>query len=157
MGLGIASLCPAAQVTAVELSDDAMPYLRRNMARYPAYAVQAVRADVLRDAAGFTESYDAIVSNPPYIPAQDIPALMPEVQREPRMALNGGEGDGLTFYRAIAAGWVSKLTSGGMVAVEVGVGQADAVQALWRQAGLTDVRAVRDWGGIERVVAGVRP
>lgn len=152
VGLGIASLCPSATVTAVELSDDALPYLKRNIARYPAYSVKAVHGNVLTDADRF-ETVDAIVSNPPYIPTDDLNTLQREVQHEPRMALDGDK-DGYRFYRAIAKQWVPKIRSGGFAAVEVGIGQAKSVAALFEQHGLTDITIHTDFGGIERVVVG---
>lgn len=153
VGLGIASLCPAAQVTAVELSDTALTFLRENVARYPDYAVTVRQADVLRDFDTFANGWDAIVSNPPYIPSADLAGLMREVQHEPRMALDG-DTDGLRFYRAIAEHWVPKLRDGGVCAVEVGIGQAADVAALFTVAGLKDVCITRDFGGVERVVTG---
>ncbi len=155
VGLGLASLCPDAQVTAVELSEEALPFLQTNIARYPQYAINIVQADVLQDAAQFAQAVDAIVSNPPYIPTADLSGLMREVQHEPRMALDGDK-DGLAFYRVIAEQWVPKLRDGGICAVEVGIGQATEVSALFAQAGLTDIRKIRDLGGVERVVSGVK-
>ena len=155
VGLGIASLCAQACVTAVELSTQAFDYLQDNIARYPALSVEAVSGDVLHDAARFADDYDAIVSNPPYIPTADMDGLMREVHYEPRMALDGSA-DGLRFYRVIADTWSYKLRDGGLCAVEVGVGQARAVADLFTAAGLTDVRAVNDLGGIPRVVCGIR-
>ncbi|MBQ4613256.1 MAG: peptide chain release factor N(5)-glutamine methyltransferase [Clostridia bacterium] len=155
VGLGIASLCDGVQVTAVELSDAALPFLRENVARYPSYAVTVRQADVLAAQDAFEDGWDAIVSNPPYIPSGDLDALMREVQREPRMALDG-DIDGLKFYRAIAQNWCSKLRYGGVCAVEVGIGQAQAVAALFTAVGLTDVGITRDLGGVERVVFGTK-
>ncbi len=156
VGLGVASLCKVPVcVTAVELSEAAFPYLQKNIARYPQYAVRAVKADVLRDAADFTTSYTAILSNPPYIPTGDLPHLMREVQHEPKMALDGAE-NGLRFYRVIADKWIEKLQDGGLCAVEVGVGQAADVAALLKEAGLFDVTIHRDLGGIPRVVMGIK-
>ena len=154
VGLGIARLCPGARVTAVELSQEALPYLRRNAARYPQYALTVKAGDAL-DPGAAEGLFDAVVSNPPYIPAEELEGLMPEVRREPRMALDGG--DGLRFYRGIARIWVSRLRPGGFCAVEVGVGQAADVAALFRAAGLDAITVRRDLGGIERVVAGFRP
>ena len=156
VALGVAALVPAAQVTAVELSEEALVYLRRNTARYPALAVTVRKADILREAAAFPGKYRAILSNPPYIPARELPELMREVRREPAMALDGGE-DGLRFYRSIAVDWVSKLHPGGFCAVEVGMGQAAAVAMLFKQAGLERLEIHRDLAGIERVVAGFLP
>ncbi len=152
VGLGLCSLYPAAQVTAVELSEDALVYLKANVSRYPAYSVEVCRADVLRDDEGFTDKYDLILSNPPYIPASDIPELMQEVHHEPLMALDGG--DGLVFYRKLAADWSRKLLPGGALMAEIGLGQAADVMALWQQAGFREVYALTDLAGIERVIVG---
>lgn len=151
VGLGIASLCPSAVVTEVELSADALPYLRENVMRYPDYAVTVRQADVLADFAAFDGPYDAIVSNPPYIPTADLPALQREVQHEPKMALDG-TADGLAFYRTIAEHWCEKLASNGFVAVEVGIGQAQDVAALFAAQGLENTEVFTDFGGVARVV-----
>lgn len=155
VGLGLASFCPSAQVTAVELSDDALPYLRENIARYPQYAVTVKKADVLQDADAFDGGFDAILSNPPYIPTADLAGLMREVRHEPRMALDG-DADGLIFYRAIAEQWLPRLRDGGICAVEVGIGQAADVAAVFAAAGLIDIRIICDLGGVERVVSGIK-
>lgn len=68
---------------------------------------------------------------------------MREVRREPRMALDGG--DGLVFYRVIARVWAAKLCPGGFCAVEVGAGQAAAVAALFEEVGLTGWKSSRIW------------
>ena len=154
VGLGLASLLPGARVTAVEWSPEAYRYLERNIARYPAYHVEAVRADVLREAGRFGGGWQAILANPPYIPTADLPGLMREVQREPAMALDVGYG--YRFYRVIAREWVPLLAAGGICAVEVGIGQAETVAGMWRSAGLEEVRICRDAAGIPRVVSGRR-
>jgi release factor glutamine methyltransferase len=153
VGLGIASLCPGARVTAVELSDEALVYLRQNAARYPQYRLTAVKADVLTAFDRFEPVYDVIASNPPYIPAADLPGLMPEVRCEPPMALDGG--DGYRFYRVLASRWSRKLLPGGALMAEIGLGQAETVMALWRQAGFSTVYPVSDAAGIERVIVGI--
>ncbi len=155
VGIGIASLVSDITVTAVEKSKQAFTYLEKNIARYPSYAVTAVEGDVLNDYTRFTETYDAIVSNPPYIPAAHLDGLMREVKNEPQMALDGGA-DGLTFYRAICTHWVPKLKAGGLCAVEIGFDQGEQVYRLFGEAGLTDCRVVKDYGGNDRVVLGYR-
>jgi release factor glutamine methyltransferase len=95
-----------------------------------------------------------IVSNPPYIPSRDWEQLMPEVRdHEPRLALDGGD-DGLEAYRRIAVQAVQVLSPDGWLLVEVGIGQASVVSALFRAAGLTDVTQRDDYAGIPRVVTG---
>jgi release factor glutamine methyltransferase len=96
---------------------------------------------------------DLVVSNPPYIPHGDIAALAPEVRDfDPRLALDGGR-DGLAAYRGIAADARRLLAPGGWLAVEIGIGQAEAVSALFAQSGLAiDGASRRDLGGRPRVV-----
>ena len=155
VGLGIASLCPGAVPTCVELSEAAWPYLTENMRRYAALGGRALRLDVLRDPPPAVCCH-ALVSNPPYIPTGDLAGLMREVQHEPRMALDGSA-DGLLFYRAITTRWLSCLLPGGICAVEVGIGQAEEVAALFAAAGLIGVTCIPDLGGILRVVKGQKP
>ena len=150
VGLGVCSLVPDATVTAVELSDDALPYLKENVAAYP-YAVTVRQADVLTDYGDFGGPYDAILSNPPYIPTADLAGLQREVQHEPSMALDGAD-DGLLFYRTIAEHWCDKLAENGFVAVETGIGQAADVAALFAACGLENTEVLTDLGGVERVV-----
>ncbi len=154
VGLGIWSLNSRAQITSVELSDDALVYLRRNVNRYPAANVTIVKDNVLLPNENY-DSYEAIVSNPPYIPSADMEGLMREVQHEPRMALDGDQ-DGLLFYRAILTNWLPKLRIDGILAVEVGIGQAQDVAVMFEKAGLSEIDVFRDFGGIDRVVYGCR-
>ncbi|MBQ2667416.1 MAG: peptide chain release factor N(5)-glutamine methyltransferase [Clostridia bacterium] len=146
-----------AKVRAVELFDGAFSYLEKNIARYPELAVSAVRGDVL--SASFAETVedglDFIVSNPPYIETAELPGLQKEVQKEPETALDGGA-DGLVFYRAICETWAKKLRSGGVLAVEIGETQGEAVAALFCAAGFRDIRIHRDSGDLDRAVSGVR-
>ena len=154
VGLGMWSLCCNVQATAVELSDDALVYLRRNAARYPEADLHIVQDNVLDPQETYGE-FDVLVSNPPYIPSADIDGLMREVRHEPRMALDGDK-DGLTFYRFIASHWTKCLRKGGILAVEVGIGQAQEVKALFEQNGIVNVEIYRDLGGVDRVVLGAK-
>ena len=88
-------------------------------------------------------------------PTGDLAGLMREVRHEPTVAFDGDE-DGLLFYRAIAKRWLPKLKNGGVCAVEVGIGQAAEVAAMFKAAGLTDLHITRDLGGVERVVSGIK-
>lgn len=101
---------------------------------------------------------DLVVSNPPYIPTEEIATLAPEVRHyDPRPALDGGC-DGLVAYRAIAADAARLLAPGGWLAVEIGVDQADAVAALFRRQGLAVPGEPRfDLAGRPRVVLARRP
>lgn len=101
--------------------------------------------------------FDIVVSNPPYIPSNDIETLQPEVAKfEPRLALDGGA-DGLDAYRTIITALPRLLKPGGAFALEVGIGQAEEVRALAEAAGLSTGTPKRDLAGIPRVVNGRRP
>lgn len=101
-------------------------------------------------------SYDLIVSNPPYIAADEMASLAPEVREwEPRLALTD-EADGLSAYRAIAAGARDHLRPGGRLLVEIGPTQAQAVSALFKDAGLEQINTHSDMDGRDRVVAARR-
>ena len=94
--------------------------------------------------------YDAVISNPPYIPASVVPTLDPEVLLEPHRALDGGE-DGLVFYRAITKKAKSVVLDGGFILYEVGIGQAHDVAAIGAEHGFT-AEIFPDLGGIDRAV-----
>src|SRR5262249_5717287 len=106
--------------------------------------------DPLRD------RYDAITANPPYIAEGEIASLGADIRDfEPRLALSGGA-DGLDVVRRIAEGAPRFLPPGGVLAMEVGAGQAAATVQLFEAAGFGDVQVNRDYGGHERVVSGAR-
>jgi release factor glutamine methyltransferase len=99
-------------------------------------------------------AFDVILSNPPYIASAEIDCLEPEVKDfDPRAALDGGT-DGLDPYRAILGGFRPFLVPGGLVAVEIGWTQGEAVARLFAEAGLSDVTVTQDLGGRDRVVTG---
>ena len=99
--------------------------------------------------------FEVIVSNPPYIERKVIESLMPEVKdHEPLNALDGGE-DGLDFYRTIVKDGVKHLCGGGMLFLEIGYNQGDAVRALMENAGFVEVTVLQDYGGLDRVVYGI--
>jgi len=144
-----------AAVTAVELSEQAFYFLTKNI-HSNSCRVKAVRGDVFTCYAQFPDnSYDLIVSNPPYIRQDELPALQAEVQFEPAMALDGGA-DGYRFYTSIIQNWSRKLKRGGALVFELGEGQAAQVAALMRKQGFTDLRTAQDLGGCERAIIGIR-
>lgn len=101
------------------------------------------------------EKFDMIVSNPPYIKTSVIDTLMPEVREyEPRSALDGAE-DGLSFYRKMIAQAETYLNNEGMLLVEIGYDQGEAVRALMEEAGYVEIEIVKDFAGLDRVVHGV--
>lgn len=100
----------------------------------------------------YENAFDLIVSNPPYIPSEEILTLEPEVRHEPVIALDGGA-DGLDFYRRILAEAPKYLKTGGYLAVEIGYDQAEAVTEIADKIGVYgEVSAQKDLGGIVRAL-----
>lgn len=145
---------PNATGVGVDISDDALGVARAN-----AEALGLAQRIVFKQgdwASAIEGGFDVVLSNPPYIATAEIEMLAPEVaQFEPRLALDGGA-DGLDAYRAIAAELPRLLKLGGAFALEVGLGQAEAVRALAEGAGLSTGEPRRDLAGIPRVVVGRR-
>ena len=149
IGLSVKTLAPGADVTLADCSRDALEVVREN-ARRLGVDVELRHGDLFR--AVWHQKFDLIASNPPYIPTGDLPLLQREVQREPRLALDGG-GDGLEFYRRIAADAPEHLNPGGSIYLEVGAGQADAVRALLTERmECAEAGVINDLNGIPRVV-----
>jgi len=144
--------CPHADVSASDLSAGALALAAHNASINQA-DIAFYQGDLWQPFAGIT--FDLVLSNPPYIPTLDCETLQQEVMQEPRMALDGGA-DGLDFYRRIAHGAPAHLNPGGLIAVEVGIQQAQDVADLFRQAGLCDVSVRKDICGVERMVSARR-
>ncbi|TVS00918.1 MAG: peptide chain release factor N(5)-glutamine methyltransferase, partial [Rhodospirillales bacterium] len=148
--LALLSELPAASGVGVDRSWPALRVAQDNANRLGlARRAQFVQGDWT---APFTGRFDVIVANPPYIPTDVLATLEPEVARyEPRQALDGGA-DGLAAYRALIPGSAAILGDHGMVAVEVGAGQAEAVAVLMRDHGLTGTATRADLAGVPRCV-----
>lgn len=149
IGISLAKLANA-DVTSVEKSHEAFAYLTKNAA-LNGVTITAVLGDAL-DEKNAPGEFDVIVCNPPYLTAEDMRSLQREVTFEPEAALFGGE-DGLDFYRRLIPLYSKKLNSGGLLAVEIGMGQETAVSGLFRTSGITP-QMKQDANGIIRVVYG---
>ncbi len=155
IAVALACAMPNAQVYATDRSAEALAVARRNGGRHGVMErVRFLEGDLLAPLAGLglEGQLAAVVSNPPYIPADDLPGLQREVRREPRAALDGGP-DGLAFYRRLLREAKPYLAPGGTMVLEVGQGQAESVCRMAEESGgygLCGVR--RDGADIERVV-----
>ena len=148
LAIAIALQFPGAQVTAADISADALAVARQNIADTGA-RVTLRQGDLFAAAAG--ERFDIIVSNPPYITAEEMADLQPEVCREPALALYGGL-DGLDFYRRIAREAPDYLSPGGWLLLEIGSAQAEAVSALLAER-FEALAVYPDMQGLPRAVA----
>lgn len=141
IGLSLKRMHPEIRLTLSDVSADAGDVQRINAAGLDA---EILTGDLFMPVAG--RRFGLIAVNPPYIRAGDIPALSPEVRKEPALALNGGA-DGLDFYRRIAREFRAHLSPGGRLYLEVGYDQADEVARL-----LGGGNVIYDLNGTRRVV-----
>ncbi|MBI5535861.1 MAG: peptide chain release factor N(5)-glutamine methyltransferase [Deltaproteobacteria bacterium] len=148
---------PTWRVDGTDLSEDALAVARDNAMRLGALWNVRFKHGDLFQAIEPHDLYEVIIANPPYIPRAEIEQLAPDIrEHEPRMALDGGE-DGLDLIRLIASGAPAHLVEGGLLAMEIGVDQPEAVQALLQQAGFCEIEIDRDLASRPRVVSGVWP
>jgi release factor glutamine methyltransferase len=144
---------PRATVTAIDLSAPALAIAQEN-ARRNEVDVRFLRGDLLAPVA--EAGFDIVVSNPPYVASGDRTTLAVEVREyEPALALFAGD-DGLDVYRRLIPAAFRALTPGGVLGLEIGYGQAAAIEALLADAGFTEIEFTPDLQGIARVACGLR-
>ena len=139
---------PDLEVLGADVSHDALALARENAAAL-GLDVTFVHSDLLDGVGG---ELDAVLSNPPYVARRDLETLQPEVIAEPDVAVFGGH-DGFEIVRRLVPAAVQRAP---LVAIEVGMGMAQTVGGLLRDAGATAIEVQRDLAGIERVVVGRR-
>ncbi|NVB38045.1 peptide chain release factor N(5)-glutamine methyltransferase [Pseudenhygromyxa sp. WMMC2535] len=157
IALAIAKARYELRVTAVDRSADALALAADNAARLElGERVRFLQSDLLDAVEDPPGGWTAIAANLPYIPSADIEGLAPEVRDwEPRMALDGGA-DGLDLIRRLVAQVQERkaLAPGGWIYLELGIGQAGAVEDVLRGAGFEAVGSRVDYGRIPRIVGG---
>jgi release factor glutamine methyltransferase len=148
---------PTWQLTGSDLSPQALLVARHNALRLGTiWNLDFRQADLLGEIDA-EPLFDLIMANPPYVSDADLPTLSPDIRdHEPAAALSGGP-DGLSLIRRLVKAAPALLAPGGVLALEVGAGQAPRVAKGLLSHGFSDVQQTRDYGGIERVVSGRRP
>lgn len=151
VALALAKELPGAEIWATEKSPYALEVAQQNVELHGVSGqVVLLEADLFPERGPFS----LIVSNPPYVPTEEVLRLDPEVRDfEPLEALDGGP-DGLLYFRRIASGARQYLRAGGWLVLEVGEGQDEGVQGILKEAGLSRIEVRRDYSGVKRVVKG---
>jgi release factor glutamine methyltransferase len=135
-----------ASIVAVDQSAAALEVARRNAVKHAvADRIELVAADLF--GAIRSRRFDLVVTNPPYVAAEDLADLEPELRWEPDSALNGGAG-GLNIIRRLLAETAAALVPKGWVVMEIGAQQRDAVEALAVECGFTNCRVRLDYAGL---------
>ena len=145
----------ATEIYAVELYEGALKYLRKNTAAYGNDKVKIIEGDVLKEPPKELTALDFIVSNPPYILTEELETLQSEVKKEPVTALDGGK-DGLIFYRHIIKSYRERLKKGGFMGFEADPSEMQAIKSLMEEAGFTSIEIIKDLGGLDRIIHGIK-
>jgi release factor glutamine methyltransferase len=162
VAIALALARPSARVLATDVSDDALAVAKENATAMglrqglgAGDRVELAAGDLWAAVHGGGR-FDVIASNPPYIPAKELPGLPREVRREPCIALDGGE-DGLSVLRRIVEGAPAHLAPGGVLCLEMHESHVETLPALCRAAGFEKVEARRDYAGLPRFTVAALP
>jgi release factor glutamine methyltransferase len=153
IALALAHERPRARIVATDVSEAALRVADTNARRLGIFNVEFVQADLYLALPVAADSFDVIVSNPPYVAAQDPHLGEGDLRYEPMQALTSG-GDGLSALATIVAGAAPRLAANGWLLVEHGYDQQEAVRTMFETAGFVDLESSRDLAGIPRVCAG---
>lgn len=152
--IALLSELPTATAVAVDLAGAAVAAARQNAERHGVADRLELRQGSWFEPLAADESFDLIVSNPPYVGQAELATLAPEVrEHDPALALDGGP-DGLAAYREIVAAAPAVLRPGGILLLEIGYEQGPAVRRLVQAAGFERVTLEKDMAGLDRMVVG---
>ena len=161
IAIALAKFVPQSQIVSVEVSAQALETAKAN-ARYHGVEnqIEFIQRDILCEDVILNAvknlNFDLIISNPPYIPTSQLSSLPGDVQKEPFIALDGGE-DGLNFYRIIIKYTPRLLRGGACLMMEFGDGQAEAVKKLVEaQKVFSSIEIIQDLAGRDRILKGLK-
>ena len=150
IALSLATKFPDADITGSDVSEDALTLARDNAVRLKLERVQFVRSDLLDSIAG---EFDVIVANLPYVSQQDRDELAPEVLHDPEIALFAGE-CGIEVIGRLIESAPPRLRPGGLLALEIGLGQDQVLSQLLQEKNYSDIAAKNDYSGVTRFLFG---
>lgn len=152
LAVTVAKRCPSANVTAIDISEEALELAKENALKHDVYdRIKFILSDGFKEIS--TENkFDIIMSNPPYIPTGEIQELEPEVRDyEPRIALDGGS-DGLDMYRRLSIEAQNYINNDNYMVLEIGAGQTTAVSEIMKKNGWIVESIIADYNKIQRIV-----
>lgn len=155
IAVSLAKFISQVKITAVDVSSDALSAAKENaLLNRVEEGINFVQSNLFSSPELSGRSYELIVSNPPYIPADDIKGLQREISYEPRIALDGGS-DGLDFYRRIIAEAPQFLKNDGLLIIEMGYNQFSEIENIFDKTGdFKIIDVVKDYNNIDRVITG---
>ncbi len=141
--------CPEVSVSASDISPDALALAKENAKKLNC-SIEFFQGDLFAPLKG--KKFDLIISNPPYIATKDMEKLERELSFEPQCALDGGA-DGLDFYRDIAIEAREHINKNGVLIMEIGFDEGDAIKAILARAGWGNIKCEKDYAGLDRVIS----
>lgn len=155
IAVSLAKFLPKAKIVATDISEPALKVASGNAKLNNVESrISFIHCGLFYSKLLIPDSYNYIVSNPPYIPSAEIEELAPEIQYEPRIALDGGE-DGLDFYRRIIQESPEFLMKEGFLILEMGFGQCENIKEIFKVCEKFEVKEIiKDYNDIERVIVG---
>ncbi len=156
IAVSLAKHLPEARITAIDISASALELAKRNAKKHAVEnQINFIQMDFTSPHASLLtphQNFDLILSNPPYIATDEIPKLAPELQFEPKSALDGGN-EGLDFYQIILPWAFQHLNEGGIVLLEIGFDQGMSLEKLATNTGFQKISILKDYAGHPRVVS----
>lgn len=153
IAISLSKLININSIIALDLSEKALDVAKRNAEKNKVNNIQFIESNMFSNLSeDLYNQFDIVVSNPPYIPTDDIDYLMDEVRiHEPMLALDGME-DGLFFYRILAKESKKYLNDNGMIFLEIGYDQGEKVRELLLEEGYNNIEIIKDLANLNRVV-----
>ena len=144
------------QIIGLDISSDALNTALDNASRLNLFNKAIFRKSDIFSNVKSGESFDIIISNPPYIPPSEKEKIQTEVKFDPELALYTKEEKGLEFYEKITANAPKILNNGGYLLFELGINQSTFVKQIMEQNGFSNIEIIKDLAGIDRVILGKR-
>ncbi len=157
IAVSLAKFLPESKIIASDISEPALQVARENAKLNNIESkIDFISSDLFCSKLLAPESYNYIVSNPPYVPTAEIETLQPEIQYEPRAALDGGN-DGLDFYRRIIDKAPRYLKKSGFLIMEMGFNQKDAIKNIFQNSLCFEIiESIKDYNNIDRVIVAIK-
>ena len=150
IAISLAQERPEWTVVATDVSNQALEYAKMNARRnHVSGRIQFVQTDLWN---GIEDFFDVIISNPPYLTKDELDRLQPEIEFEPRLALDGGA-DGLLFFKKIIYGAKAVLKEGGFLFFETGTRQAKQISEILKSSHFDKIQIDKDDSGIDRIIS----
>ncbi|MFH0912771.1 MAG: peptide chain release factor N(5)-glutamine methyltransferase [Candidatus Omnitrophota bacterium] len=151
IAISMAKILPYCKMDAIDISDTALGVALLN-AKLNNVKINFIQSDLLDTYNLQPNTYDLIISNPPYIPSAEIDMLEPEIKYEPRIALDGGK-EGLDFYLRIINDAPHYLKRGGFLVMEMGFNQKEAIKGIFQKSPFFEIiEIIKDYNNIDRII-----